>query len=107
MHATDQLSLRFAETTAIGAAMDRLRSAPPEQLLDVPVAYEDLRPGADVVRLSGGGLRVLVRPSGTEPKLKAYLEVVLAPTVDVPRARVQAADRLAGLRTEVSAVLAP
>jgi phosphomannomutase len=46
-----------------------------------------------------------VRPSGTEPKLKAYLEVVEPPDVDVPAARARAAARLAALRDEVEAIL--
>jgi phosphomannomutase len=49
---------------------------------------------------------VVIRPSGTEPKLKAYLEVVV-PTAggDVPAARTRAADLLATLRTEIAAAL--
>jgi len=43
-----------------------------------------------------------VRPSGTEPKLKAYLEVVEPPDDDVPAARARAAARLAALRDEVA-----
>jgi phosphomannomutase len=99
-YATDQLSLRVDDLTVISSAMERLRSAPPSSLLGVPVVFEDLLPDADVVRLSFDGGRVVVRPSGTEPKLKAYLEVVEASgSAEV------AAARLAALRAEVSSVL--
>jgi phosphomannomutase len=53
-----------------------------------------------VVRLSFDGGRVVVRPSGTEPKLKAYLEVVEPSGSAGP-----AGARMAALRDEVSAVL--
>jgi len=48
-----------------------------------------------------------VRPSGTEPKLKAYLEVVEpVPTPDeVPPARERASAGLVALRTEIEAAL--
>src|SRR3712207_6912622 len=49
--------------------------------------------------------RVVVRPSGTEPKLKAYLQVVLPPDGDVPAARVAATRRMAALRAEVAELL--
>jgi phosphomannomutase len=53
-----------------------------------------------VVRLSFAGGRVVVRPSGTEPKLKAYLEVV-----ETSGSAASAAARMAALRDEVSAAL--
>ena len=95
------MSLRFTDLSRIGALMARLRGRPPEGF-----AFEDLRPEADVVRLTAEGVRVVVRPSGTEPKLKAYLEVVEPVADDLPAARVRARDRLAALRAQVSELLA-
>jgi phosphomannomutase len=100
LHLTDQVSLRFTDLSRIGALMARLRAQPPEGF-----AFEDLLPEADVVRLTGEGVRVVVRPSGTEPKLKAYLEVVEPVSDDLPAARARARDRLAELRARVSDLL--
>jgi phosphomannomutase len=61
----------------------------------------------DAVRLLGGGVRVIVRPSGTEPKLKAYLETVV-PVPDAAGltvARERGADELDRLRAETAAAL--
>ncbi len=101
LHLTDQVSLRFTDLSRIGALMARLRAEPPEGF-----AFEDLLPEADVVRLTREGVRVVVRPSGTEPKLKAYLEVVEPVSDDLPAARARARDRLAELRVRVSDLLA-
>ena len=49
--------------------------APPATLAGVAVTQDN--PAPDIVRLRGEGVRVVVRPSGTEPKVKAYLEVVV------------------------------
>ncbi|HSV66640.1 MAG TPA: phospho-sugar mutase [Mycobacteriales bacterium] len=115
LHATDQLSVRVTDRAEIGAAMARLRGAPPASLLGLPVStVDDLLPDADVLRLRAEGCRVVVRPSGTEPKLKCYLEVVVpvgfAPGAGAARetvddARKVAADRLARLRAEIAAAL--
>ncbi|ACU40223.1 phospho-sugar mutase [Actinosynnema pretiosum subsp. pretiosum] len=103
LHLTDQVSLRFTDLSRIGALMARLRQSPPEGF-----AFEDLLPGADVVRLTQDGVRVVVRPSGTEPKLKAYLEVVepVADPADLAPARARAGERLGALRGRVSDLLA-
>ena len=107
VHATDQLSVRVTDLGLIAAAMKRLRAAPPATLLGGAVtAVEDLMPGADVVVVRTGPARVVVRPSGTEPKLKAYLEIVEpVPDGDVGAARERAAAALAHLRTETAATL--
>lgn len=116
VYATDQIAIRVRELREITEIMTTLRAKPPTVLLDEPVSeVEDLAPGADVVIVRSSSARVVVRPSGTEPKLKAYLEVVepvtagdpsAGPTVDdVPAARERAAAELAALRTEVTAAL--
>jgi phosphomannomutase len=115
-YGTDQLSVRVEDLSLIGAAMARLRATPPASLLGAAVtAFTDLAPAADVVTIRTGSARVVVRPSGTEPKLKAYLEVVepvsAGPTNarpgvdDVPAARARAAAALSALRIEVASAL--
>lgn len=103
---TDQLSVRVADLARIGELMARLRENPPESLLGQAVTVEDLLPRTDGIRISwpdggapasegvaGGGGRVVVRPSGTEPKLKCYLEVRGDPSV-LPELKRQMADAL-------------
>ena len=68
-------------------------------------SVEDLLPDADVVTLRTESARVVVRPSGTEPKLKAYLEVVEPAAGEVAAARERAAACLVALRTEVATAL--
>jgi phosphomannomutase len=74
------------------------------------VAASDLldeTPAVDAVRLLGDGVRVIVRPSGTEPKLKAYLETVVPVHDDagIIAARGRGADELDQLRAEMSTAL--
>ena len=96
--------------------MSRLISAPPQQLDGVDVdTHEDLALGLHYPPTTGvlwglvDGSRVVVRPSGTEPKLKAYLEVVVPldaeVTSAVAEAKQQARQRLADLAEAVSAVV--
>jgi phosphomannomutase len=91
----------------IGKMTARLRATPPATLLGDPVTeVTDLLPETDAVRLATAKARVVVRPSGTEPKLKAYLEVVeQVPDGDVAAARHRAAEALTALRTETATAL--
>ena len=71
--------------------MTRLRAHPPTELAGVAVTAADR---ADMLILSGedgqASVRVVVRPSGTEPKVKCYTEVRLPTTDDLEGARVRA-----------------
>ncbi|MER7054998.1 phospho-sugar mutase [Streptomyces sp. NPDC000351] len=112
LHATDQLSARVEDLSLIAAAMRRLREQPPTDLAGLPVTRaEDLTrgtealPPTDGLRYTLDGARVIVRPSGTEPKLKCYLEVVVpvASHADLPGARARATDLLTALKRDLSA----
>jgi phosphomannomutase len=108
---TEQLSVRVADLALIDAAMTRLRAAPPSELTQEPVEVVDLAaathglPSTDAVLITGPQLKVVVRPSGTEPKLKCYLEARRPPADDVPRARAEARAQLQQLRVEMSLAL--
>ncbi|MET8244907.1 phospho-sugar mutase [Streptomyces sp. NPDC005202] len=112
LHATDQLSVRVQDLSLIADAMRRLREQPPTELAGLPITRsEDLTQGTeklpptDGLRYTLDGARVIVRPSGTEPKLKCYLEVVVpvATHADLPAARAKATDLLASLKRDLSA----
>ena len=86
--ATAPLSFRLDDVSLIAAAMAKLRENPPATLAGSPVAevhdlsagYDGLPPTDGILLLSESNSRVIVRPSGTEPKLKCYLEVVADPS---------------------------
>ena len=105
VHLTDQVSLRFTDVSAIGPMVAGLRSAPPSSLGGAPVTQDN--PAPDIIRLRAEGLRVVIRPSGTEPKVKAYLEIVepVAGPEALAEARSRATDRMSSLRDEVAALL--
>ncbi|WP_110241680.1 phospho-sugar mutase [Nocardioides gilvus] len=113
-HATDQLSVRFEAPTAIRSAMAALRTSPPTALGGLSVEeIEDLsRPRGDLPPTDGlrytlaEGAHVIVRPSGTEPKLKCYLEVVtpVDPEDGVDAARIAAAGRLDAIKADLRQV---
>jgi phosphomannomutase len=113
LHATDQLAVRVTDLGEIAAVMARLRAAPPRVLGGRAVTtVEDLAAGlgnlppTDGLRYRlGDDARVVVRPSGTEPKLKCYLEVVIPVGAggDVAAARARATAELARLTADVAA----
>ncbi len=107
VHVTDQLSVRVQDLSEIAAMMSRVRADPPAKLLDDPrTALEDRSPDVDVITVRTARARVVIRPSGTEPKLKAYLEVV-EPVADgdVATARTRAQAALEDLRVETGGLL--
>ncbi|GAB3648601.1 phospho-sugar mutase [Glycomyces tarimensis] len=103
---TGQFALRVEDLSEIDACMKHLRSHRPAELLDEPVIeYVDRLPDADVVTISTAHARVVARPSGTEPKLKAYLEVREEAGDDLAAARERARATMAALKAEVAGLL--
>jgi phosphomannomutase len=115
LHATDQLSVRVADLALIARAMETLRSSPPSSIGGLAVVgVDDLADGsADLPPTEGlrfrldRDARVVVRPSGTEPKLKCYLEVVVPVALDdqVDAARISAAGRLDAMQADLRALI--
>ncbi len=111
VHATDGWSVRFEGVDGsrrMAAVMDGYRSSPPVQLAGRPVdtvrdlAAED--PPNDAVMFVAGPIRLTIRPSGTEPKMKLYCEVVEpVGDDDLDGARSRAREALAAVRRELSA----
>ncbi|KAB1988586.1 phospho-sugar mutase [Streptomyces triticiradicis] len=112
LHATDQLSVRVEDLSVIANAMRRLREQPPTELAGLAITKaEDLTRGTDKLPPTDGlrytldGARVIVRPSGTEPKLKCYLEVVVpvGGHDGLPEAHAKAAELLTAIKRDLSA----
>jgi len=117
VHATDAFSVRVADLAEIPPVMERLRSAPPAEVgrarvtrADDLAAGDGGLPPTDGVRwFLEDGSRVIVRPSGTEPKIKVYLEAVeRVESADggLAAARAVAADRLAKMRAAMEQLTA-
>lgn len=117
--ATAPLSFRLDDVSLIAAAMAKLRENPPAVLAGSPVTevhdlsngFDGLPPTDGILLLSESNSRVIVRPSGTEPKLKCYLEVVGTPELaEAARAEDDRALAAAGLSagtSSASAALGP
>ncbi|MGI9062225.1 MAG: phospho-sugar mutase [Pseudonocardiaceae bacterium] len=99
VHLTAHVTVRVANPVAALAA---LRATTPSSLAGIAVTAQDV---ADALALAGEGVRVMVRPSGTEPKLKAYVEVVEPVMDDLAAARGAAVARLAAVQSAVHTLL--
>jgi phosphomannomutase len=83
-HGTEQISIRVSDINAITALLARLRQNPPSEIAGIAVqsiddlaAPKDGLPPTDGLRIwLAGGIRIIIRPSGTEAKLKCYIEVI-------------------------------
>lgn len=111
VHLTSQLAFRVSDLNLITEAMARVRTAPPLELAGEPVSATDLAlgspdlPPTDGMLFSGERVRVVVRPSGTEPKLKCYLQVKLAPGGELAADRAIASALMAQARHEMARAL--
>jgi phosphomannomutase len=97
---TGQRTIR-SNAEAIHAAMTHLRTAPPQALAGRPVTqvvdYIDSSSGlppTDLIEISAGGVRAMVRPSGTEPLIKIYGEAVVDDGTPVKEQRMWAEQEL-------------
>lgn len=123
VHLTSQVTIRVEDLSQLGLVTAALRKTPPTEIAGDPIAeFLDLQtsplPGKEftdakstdaLVYLTEGGHRVIVRPSGTEPKVKCYLEAVAVPEANTPEAlaaaRESAQATLAQLRASMEEIL--
>jgi len=83
-HATEQISIRLSDLSKVGIILGGLRSNPPHNIagravtsIDDLAAPTDGLPPTDGLRIwLDGGIRIIIRPSGTEAKMKCYIEVI-------------------------------
>lgn len=116
LHLTAPVTVRFDGPTGDQArevAMARFTAGPPETLVGQALTdWFDLADGEHFPPATGlianyGTTRVIVRPSGTEPKLKAYIEIIepVADLDDLARARGEAAERMQRIQVDIQAVM--
>jgi phosphomannomutase len=99
VHTTAAVSRRVADVGEAEAVMARLRATPPDRLAGFEVTATDLLAGSGQLRTDaliffggddGRWVRMVVRPSGTEPKVKSYIEVRCAHASDLEAERAKA-----------------
>lgn len=115
LHASDQLSIRVADLGLLDAMMNRLRVSPPESfggsavetVTDLAEGSEHLPPTDGLLYVTKDLSRIIIRPSGTEPKLKCYLEVIrsVGSAAELPAARHEARAALDGVLADVREAL--
>jgi phosphomannomutase len=85
-HGTEQISIRVNSISDVTKLMGGLRSNPPveiagrvvESIDDLEKPTNDLPPTDGLRIWLAGGIRIIIRPSGTEAKMKCYVEVIAA-----------------------------
>ena len=83
-HATEQISIRLSDLSKVGVILGGLRNNPPKEiagrvvtLIDDLATPKDGLPPTDGLRIwLDGGVRIIIRPSGTEAKMKCYIEAI-------------------------------
>lgn len=113
VYLTAPVTIRVSDLAIMPATMAHLRANSPHTLAGLSVAeVSDLSEGSPelpptdaVVLLNEKGDRAVVRPSGTEPKVKCYLEVIEPVGESIEAARAEAARRMAQLQKDMSAAL--
>ncbi|WP_223881070.1 phospho-sugar mutase [Nesterenkonia ebinurensis] len=123
VHVTGQVTIRVDDLSQLGEVTAALRQSPPAEIAGDPVVEaldlkQDPLPGKEfteakstdaLIYLTAGGHRVIVRPSGTEPKVKCYLEAVAQPASEAPSAVAAAGQEaetvLAALRSSMEQIL--
>ncbi len=114
LHATAPLTIRVDDLSLIAQGMANLRStgivsiagSPVVETVDLSEGSNELPPTDGLLYLTEAGDQVVVRPSGTEPKLKCYIETIIAvENGDVAAARTLAAARLESIKSDMSAAI--
>lgn len=108
-HGTEQISVRISDMSKIPAMLAKFRTSPPSQIggravlsIDDLLVPKGNLPPTDGIRIwLDGSIRIIIRPSGTEAKVKCYIEVV---TQGV-NARSDASSIIASLKPELTALV--
>lgn len=114
LYLTGPVTIRVEDLSIIPATMAKVRSNPPTELLGSPVASivdmsqgtPELPPTDAIVIRTAAGDRAIIRPSGTEPKVKCYLEVIVpSEGREIADVRAEASERLTQFKAEMGEVL--
>ena len=83
-HATEQISIRLSDLSKVGVILGGLRNNPPKEIAgrsvssidDLAAPTDGLPPTVGLRIWLDGGVRIIIRPSGTEAKMKCYIEAI-------------------------------